>query len=116
MICSFDDLAIKYKDYVDIKNKIRREVRSGCLVQIARGLYETDARTDGKYLASIICGPSYLSFDYALYIYSLIPETVYKTYTSASFQKRKTKKSILYNAQPDGYRLVELCLVDWSQR
>ena len=62
------------------------------MVQIARGLYETDARTDGKYLASIICGPSYLSFDYALYIYSLIPETVYKTYTSASFQKRKTKK------------------------
>ena len=92
MICSFDDLAIKYKNYVDVKNKIRREVQSGRLVQITRGLYETDARADGKYLASIICGPSYLSFDYALYIYSLIPETVYKTYTSASFQKRKIKK------------------------
>ena len=92
MICSFDDLAIKYKNYVDVKNKIRREVQSGRLVQITRGLYETDAKTDGKYLAGIICGPSYLSFDYALYIYSLIPEIVYETYTSASFQKRKTKK------------------------
>ena len=92
MIYSFDDLAIKYKNYVDVKNKIRREVQSGRLVQITRGLYETDAKTDGKYLAGIICGPSYLSFDYALYIYSLIPEIVYETYTSASFQKRKTKK------------------------
>lgn len=92
MICSFDDLAIKYKNYVDVKNKIRREVQSGRLVQITRGLCETDARADGKYLASIICGPSYLSFDYALYIYSLIPEAVYKTYTSASFQKRRMKR------------------------
>lgn len=50
MICSFDDLAIKYKNYVDVKNKIRREVQSGRLVQITRGLYETDARADGKYL------------------------------------------------------------------
>lgn len=92
MIHSFDDLQIKYKSYTNIKDKIRREVRAGRLIPIARGLYETDAATNGKYLAGRIYGPSYLSFDYALYIYSLIPEAVYKTYTSATFGKRKTKK------------------------
>ena len=92
MIYSFDDLALKYRDYSNIKSKINREVHSGKLIQITRGLYETDANVTGKYLAGRIFGPSYLSFDYALSIYGLIPEAVYKTYTSASFQKKKTKK------------------------
>lgn len=92
MIHSFDDLQIKYSNYTNIKDKIRREIRAGRLIPITRGLYETDPTTDGKYLAGHIYGPSYLSFDYALYIYSLIPEAVYKTYTSATFNKRKAKK------------------------
>ena len=57
----------------DVKGKIRREVQGGRLVQVARGLYETDARIDGKYLAGAIYGPSYLSFDYALSVHALIP-------------------------------------------
>ena len=61
-------------------------------IQVARGLYETDADTPGKYLAGKIFGPSYLSFDYALAVYSLIPEAVYRTYTSATFNKRKAKQ------------------------
>ena len=92
MVVSFDDLAIKYQNYTDIKNKIRREVRAGRLIQITRGLYETDENVDGKYLAGYILGPSSLSFDYALYVFSLIPEAVYKTYTSATFNKKKAKK------------------------
>ena len=69
---------------------IRREIKSGNLIPITRGLYETDADISGKYLAGSIFGPSYLSFDYALAEYSLIPETVH-VYTSATFKKRKTK-------------------------
>lgn len=92
MINSFDDLQIKFQGYTDIKGKIRREVQAGHLIPVARGLYETDVNTSGKYLAGYIYGPSYLSFDFALYTYSLIPETVYKTYTSATFNKRKTKR------------------------
>ena len=56
-----------------------------------RGLYETDARTDGKCLAGAIYGPSYLSFDYALSVHALIPEAVY-AYTSATFCKGKSKR------------------------
>ena len=92
MILTFDSLALQFKDYNDVKGKIRREVQSGRLTQIARGLYETDARTDGKYLAGAIYGPSYLSFDYVLSMCSLIPEAVFRTYTSATFSKGKVKQ------------------------
>jgi len=92
MIYSFDDLQIKFQNYTDIKGKIRREVQAGRLIPVARGLYETDQTISGKYLAGRIYGPSYLSFDFALYVHSLIPEAVYNTYTSATFDKRKTKK------------------------
>lgn len=91
MLVSFDALAQQFAAYTDVKGKIRREVQGGRLVQVARGLYETDARTDGKYLAGAIYGPSYLSFDYALSVHALIPEAVY-TYTSATFRKGKTKR------------------------
>ena len=92
MIYSFDDLQIKFQDYTDIKGKIRREVQAGRLIPVARGLYETDQTISGKYLAGRIYGPSYLSFDFSLYVYSLIPEAVYNTYTSATFDKHKKKK------------------------
>lgn len=92
MIYSFDDLQIKFQDYTDIKGKIRREVQAGRLIPVARGLYETDQTISGKYLAGRIYGPSYLSFDFALYVYSLIPEAVYNTYTSATIDKHKAKK------------------------
>ena len=92
MILTFDSLALQFKDYTDVKGKIRREVQSGRLTQIARGLYETDARTDGKYLAGAIYGPSYLSFDYVLSMCSLIPDAVFRTYTSATFSKGKVKQ------------------------
>lgn len=92
MILKFDDLALQFNDYTDVKGKIRREVQSGRLTQVTRGLYETNAHADGKYLAGAIYGPSYLSFDYALSVHSLIPETVYNTYTSATFHKGKVKK------------------------
>ena len=80
----------KYSNYADAKGKIRRLVRDGKLIQFARGLYEDNAATDPAYLASWIYSPSYLSFDYVLYIHDLIPETVH-TLTSATFNKRKMK-------------------------
>lgn len=92
MIYSFDNLKIKFSNYAKIKDKISREVQAGRLIPVARGLYETDAETSGKYLAELIYGPSYLSFDYALAVYLLIPEAVYNTYTSATFNKNKTKQ------------------------
>lgn len=78
-------------EYVNPMAKIRRLVDGGKLFPIVRGLYETDGSIPGYYIASIICGPSYLSFEFALAYYSLIPEAVYN-FTSATFEKKKAKQ------------------------
>ena len=36
MILSFDDLAFKFREYVDVKGKIRREVEAGRLIKIKK--------------------------------------------------------------------------------
>ncbi|MEG1509791.1 MAG: hypothetical protein RR454_04970 [Clostridia bacterium] len=92
MVITFNELVQKNSAYVDVKGKIGRDVKSGLLIPIVKGLYETDKNTSGHLLSICIYGPSYLSFDYALAHYSLIPEAVYKTYTSATFNKRKKKR------------------------
>ena len=90
MIFTLNMLRQKYSDYANPNDKIYHLVRSGKLFPIAKGLYEDDPTVSGQYLASSIYGPSYLSFEYALAYYSLIPEAVY-TYTSATFEKKKKK-------------------------
>ena len=79
------------KEYVNPMAKIRRLVDSGELIPLVRGIYETDINIPGHYLAPIIYGPSYLSFEFALAYHSLIPERVY-TFTSATFEKKKRKE------------------------
>ena len=81
----------QYSSYVNPAAKIGRLVRSGELIPIIRGLYETDRSVPGHYLAGIIYGPSYLSFEFALAWHGLIPEAVY-TFTSATCGKKKKKK------------------------
>lgn len=90
MIFSTSELMQIYKDYADTKGKIRRLVRKGDLIPIVKGLYEDNPKVEPSYLAPWISSPSYLSFDYALYIYNIIPEAVY-SYTSATFNKGKRK-------------------------
>lgn len=80
-------------EYSNPKTKLGRLVKSGDFFPIIRGLYETDINKAGYLLAESIYSPSYLSFDFALSFYGLIPETVY-SYTSATFEKRKKK---IYN-------------------
>ncbi|MDP3386084.1 MAG: hypothetical protein Q8S24_02525 [Eubacteriales bacterium] len=82
------------KEYVNPTAKIRRLVDSGELAPVVRGLHETDADIPGYYLALIIYGPSYLSFEFALAYYSLIPEAVYN-FTSATFEKKR-RSNILH--------------------
>lgn len=91
MIKTTSMLRNELNEYANPTSKIRQLVTAGKLFPIIRGLYETDRNTPGHYLAPIIYGPSYLSFEFALAYYSLIPEEVY-TFTSATFEKKKMKK------------------------
>ena len=88
MIISTEQLKYEYKNLKDPKHKIYNASQKGDIIPIKRGLYETDKTTPGFLLANSIFGPSYLSFEYALSYYTMIPERV-TTYTSATFNKGK---------------------------
>ena len=91
MVFSYNVAKNNFKEYSNINNKISREIRDGNLYKIVNGLYETDPNTPGYLLASSIYGPSYISFEYALSYYGLIPERV-TTITCATFDKKKKKE------------------------
>ena len=90
MVFSYAELLQNYNNYVDAKGKIRRLIRDETLIPIGKGLYENNADVNPSYLAPWIYSPSYLSFDYVLSLYGMIPEKVC-LYTSATFGKRKKK-------------------------
>lgn len=105
------------KGYGSPKSKLARMAERGECFPITRGLYETDRNAPAYVLAGSIYGPSYISFEYALGYYGLIPETVY-TVTSATFEKKKRKKfetifgtftyrDVPSEAFPLGIRLVQ---------
>ena len=78
-------------EYGSPKSKLSRMAKNGVCFPITKGIYETNPHTPAYLLAGSIYGPSYISFEYALSFYGLIPEAVY-TVTSATFEKRKKKK------------------------
>lgn len=94
---------IAKNNYKDYSNKTSREIRNGKLYKIITGLYETDPNTPGYLLASSIYGPSYISFEYSLSYYGLIPERV-TIITCATFDKKKRKNIILILV----YLLIEM--------
>ena len=91
MIITTDIVKATLSDYVNKNNKISRDIRDGKLHKIVNGLYETDINTPGYLLAGSIYGPSYISFEYALSYYGLIPERVH-VITCATYGKKKKKK------------------------
>lgn len=91
MIKYTHELIEEYKDFIDPKGKIRREVENGRFYPIIRGLYETDPNVTPLRLAQYIYGPSYISFETALGYHGLIKINVY-TVLSSTFNKRKRKE------------------------
>jgi len=90
MIISTSILKNKYHGYSNPLDKIKRDTDKGILIRLNRGLYETDKNVNPCFLASSILSPSYLSFDWALSHYGLIPEKVVSI-TSASLNMKKNK-------------------------
>lgn len=117
MILTNDIIKLNLQEYSNKDTKICREVKNGNLIKIINGLYETDSNINGYLLAGCIYGPSYLSFDFALYFYGLIPEKV-TAFTSATFDKKKKKmyenqfgvflyRDVPSNVYPLGINLIE---------
>ncbi len=94
-------------NYASPKSKLTTMIKSGEVIKLRRGLFLNGSSTDYsiKTLANKIYGPSYISFEYALSYYNLIPERV-ETITCASYGKNKNKRfdtpvgSFLYRSIP----------------
>lgn len=93
MLVTTSILKKEYQDYSNPLDKIKRDAKNGVIFRLTRGIYETDKNTNPCLLASSILSPSYLSFDWALSYYGLIPEKV-MAITSASLKVRKNKTFI----------------------
>ena len=89
MIMTTQMIVDNLKGYSNPMTKLGRLVKEGQYTPVIRGLYETDPTTPG-YLISNLYSPSYLSFEYALSRYGLIPEGV-RAYTLATYGKNKQK-------------------------
>ena len=90
MILTTSILKNKYSDYANPLDKIKRDADEGKLFRLTRGIYITDYSVDPIFLAALILSPSYVSFEYALSYYGLIPERA-PSITSASLGVRKSK-------------------------
>ena len=93
MILTVNMLKSNYSSYSNPLDKIKRDVREEKLYRLTRGVYINEKDVDPIFLAASILSPSYISFEYALSFYGLIPERVVAI-TSASFRVRKNKRYI----------------------
>ncbi|MCD8225155.1 MAG: hypothetical protein LUC99_09995 [Clostridiales bacterium] len=91
MIKTTNMLLEELGSYANPKSKLSRMVKNGECFPVTKGIYETDRNVPAYLLAGSIYGPSYISFEYALSFYGLIPEAVY-TVTCATFEKKKKKR------------------------
>lgn len=100
-----------------VRNQLERWRKSGHIVRLKRGLFilaEDDRRVEPSrpYIANQLYGPSYVSLEYALSYYSLIPERVNDITSVAT---RKTMKIVnetgtytYQHVKPNAYRGFEM--------
>lgn len=85
--------------YKRVNDKIVQLKRKGVLTPIKSGLYIYNPIYDEtliskEIIANILLGPSYISLDYALWYYGIIPESVYEV-QSVTIKRSKIYKTAL---------------------
>lgn len=83
----------------DLRRQVRFWLKKGYLVKLKRGIYVFNEKFRKKepstlFVANFLVVPSYISLEYALGYYSLIPEKV-TTYTSVTTKKTRLFKNNL---------------------
>jgi hypothetical protein len=106
------------KDYTRPRDKVTKLLRDRIIIRVKKGLYirnnvDPSALHVRELLANLIYGPSYISLQYALSSYGMIPEEVIQL-SSLTFKKTKRYRTpigdFLYRSVPLPYYLhgVEL--------
>ena len=77
----YNALLDSLREYDRPRDKITSLLKQGAVVRVKKGIYVFGERYKRRpfsteVLANMICGPSYISLDYALHYYGLIPERV----------------------------------------
>ena len=93
------DVLLRCKDKQVVRNQLNRWVAKGLLIKLRRGIYilnENDRKIIASrgYIANQLYNPSYISLEYALGFYGLIPERVYDV-TSITTKKTLNIKNSL---------------------
>lgn len=86
------------KNYAYPRNKINKMIKNGEIIRVKKGIYNLSPEYGGEIhhplLANLIYGPSYVSLEYALSYWGLIPERV-ETITSITNKRNKHFKTPL---------------------
>ena len=103
-----------FHDYLSPAKKVQALVHDGLLIKLKRGLYVVNSEVSGKRMNACLCanhiyGPSYVSLQWALRWYGLIPERVY-TMTSVTTKHNRMFENSLgrftyEQAKPDYFSI-----------
>lgn len=118
-VFDYQTLLSVLKTYASPRDKISDLLRQKVIIRVKKGLYVFgDGEHKNPYpletLANLIYGPSYISLDYALQLYGLIPERV-ETISSVTLGRSRSfatpvgnflYRKIKYSAYADGVDLV----------
>lgn len=100
--------------YETARKFILRGIKKGVYIKIKRGLcFDKNFPPTEPEIANNLYQPSYLSFEYALSYYGLIPETVYSI-TSAT--PKTTRKFTVWNSNYAYYRLKKRAFTGYLKK
>lgn len=95
----FAVLKSMFSDYKSVHNKISELEKSGKLIRLKKGMYVVSPNVSGKLLseeliANHLYGPSYVSMEFALRYYGLIPESVYTVQSMTTKHAKEFENSL----------------------
>jgi len=111
------------KDYRHPRDKITKLLRDNTIIRVKKGLYlHNREHIRGlpvkELLANLIYGPSYISLQFALSSYGMIPEAALQV-SSVTFKKTKRYRTpvgeLIYSSVPRPYYLTGIELRTDSQ-
>ncbi|NCC99533.1 MAG: hypothetical protein EOL95_07525 [Bacteroidia bacterium] len=88
-----------FPGYKSVHNKISELEKSGKLIRLKKGMYVVSPNVSGQLLseeliANHLYGPSYVSMEFALRYYGLIPESVYTIQSITTKHSKEFKNSL----------------------
>jgi predicted transcriptional regulator of viral defense system len=93
---------------------INHHLKSGLFIKLKNGLYALKVRPPSEFeIANRVYSPSYISLEYALMYYGIIPETVY---TITSVTTKPTREFIINNISYTYSKIKKIAFKGYSRK